>query len=181
MYAITAKGIGRPVGARKIKPDWQLADGETFTVEQYSSGMVLAEDERSLRLPNEAELVEGMKAEKVAELRAACRAHIFAGFDSDALGAVHRYPLSHTDQANNQKAETAAMKNANTAGWTRAMQCIDGKGVVAYRPHTAGQVLKAIADIEECSESALLKLQELIMQVNDPATDTQAKLDKIQW
>lgn len=123
--------------------------------------------------------LDELKEQKITELRLACRAHIFAGFDSDALGMTHRYPLSDTDQANNQKTEVSAMKNVDTVGWTGVMQCINSAGVKAYRPHTAAQVDQAAADIETGKEAALLKLQDLIVQVN--AADTQAKLDVIVW
>lgn len=123
--------------------------------------------------------LEYKKHLKKIELREACRAHIFAGFDSDALGTVHRYPLSQTDQANNQKTEVSAIKNADTVGWTRIMQCIDSNGIIAYRHHTAEQVLKVVAAIEEGSEEALLKLQDLIGQVD--AATTEIEIDAIIW
>lgn len=49
-WAITPYGVGQPVGARFIRDNWPLVDGETFTVPEgaYSSGMVLAADGRSL-------------------------------------------------------------------------------------------------------------------------------------
>ena len=56
MYAITPKGIGKKVGARAIRPDWGLAEGETFTVEDFNADMVLAEDGISLREPTVEEL-----------------------------------------------------------------------------------------------------------------------------
>ena len=56
MYALTPKGIGKKVGARSIRPDWGLAEGETFTVEDFNADMVLAEDGVSLREPTVEEL-----------------------------------------------------------------------------------------------------------------------------
>lgn len=49
MYAITPKDIGEKVGARAIRPEWPLMEGETFTVESLNEDDVLAEDEESLR------------------------------------------------------------------------------------------------------------------------------------
>lgn len=49
MFAITPNGIGKKVGARRIKPNWDLAEGETFTVEDFNEDLVLAEDGVSLR------------------------------------------------------------------------------------------------------------------------------------
>jgi len=56
MYAITPTGIGKKIKARKIKPDWPLAEGETFTVLKCDKTDVLAEDEKSLRPGTEKEL-----------------------------------------------------------------------------------------------------------------------------
>lgn len=56
MHAITPKGIGKKVGARAIRPDWGLAEGETFTVEDFNEGLVLAEDGISLRQGTDIEL-----------------------------------------------------------------------------------------------------------------------------
>lgn len=122
-----------------------------------------------------------LKARKIKKLRLACRDEIFSGYDSDALGAVHRYPLSDTDQANLQKTEVSAMKNADTPGWTGMVQCIDGNGVIAYRPHTAAQVDQVAAAIDAGKEASLTKFADLVAQVNDPTTDTEEKLDRIQW
>ena len=55
MYAVTSRGIGVEPSMRRIKPDWALAAGE-FVVETFEPGMVLAEDEASLRQPTQAEI-----------------------------------------------------------------------------------------------------------------------------
>lgn len=47
-YAIRPKGVGRPVGFRAIDEGWPLAEGETFVVEEYPGGMVLALNGTSL-------------------------------------------------------------------------------------------------------------------------------------
>lgn len=45
-WAITPNGVGEPVGFRAVRPGWDLASGETFTVEQADApdGYVLAAD-----------------------------------------------------------------------------------------------------------------------------------------
>ena len=68
MYAITPKGIGKPVGMRSIQPDWALVDGETFTVDDWTEDMVLAEDGVSLRLPTSAEDLTEAKASRITEI-----------------------------------------------------------------------------------------------------------------
>lgn len=55
MWAIRPEGVGKKVGARAIKPGWPLASGETFVVGEYHPGLVLAEDEKSLRPPTPQE------------------------------------------------------------------------------------------------------------------------------
>lgn len=49
--AIKPKGIGRAPGFRMIQDHWALAGEETFSVDasQFTEGMVLAEDQISLR------------------------------------------------------------------------------------------------------------------------------------
>lgn len=56
MFAITPKGVGKRVGARAIRPDWPLLEGESFTVEECKGTDVLAEDGKSLREGTEIEL-----------------------------------------------------------------------------------------------------------------------------
>jgi len=49
-FAITPRGVGNRVGARRIKDDWPLEDGEAFTVDGNTDveNMVLAADTVSL-------------------------------------------------------------------------------------------------------------------------------------
>lgn len=56
MWAITPGNVADYVGARRIKEDWPLENGETFTVAYYSPNMVLAEDGASLRYPTPEEV-----------------------------------------------------------------------------------------------------------------------------
>jgi hypothetical protein len=65
MYAITTKGVGTYVGARSIEAGWPLADGETFTVSDYSPDMVLADDGNSLRKASPSELTELAKSSPI--------------------------------------------------------------------------------------------------------------------
>ncbi|MCC0024639.1 MAG: hypothetical protein H6874_10525 [Hyphomicrobiaceae bacterium] len=48
MWAITPKGVGYPPAYRKIRPGFDLAPDETFTVTENPSGKVLASDGLSL-------------------------------------------------------------------------------------------------------------------------------------
>ena len=56
MYAIAPRGIGKPVGVRAIKPEWELVADEAFKVETIPAHPVLAEDEVSVREAVGAEL-----------------------------------------------------------------------------------------------------------------------------
>lgn len=69
MWAITTKGAGRPVGARQVKLDWPLQQGESFKVNDdgYHPDMVLAEDGLSLRQPTAADLAKQAQDRKAAE------------------------------------------------------------------------------------------------------------------
>lgn len=59
MLAITPNGVGEPVGARRIRNEWPLQAGETFTVNANTvEGMVLAEDEQSLRAETANDIAE---------------------------------------------------------------------------------------------------------------------------
>ena len=55
MWAITPFGVGNPVGARRIRPDWPLENEETFKAEDWHEGLVLADDEVSLVPAGEGE------------------------------------------------------------------------------------------------------------------------------
>lgn len=133
--------------------------------------------------------VAGATEDKIAELKNACRNAIFAGFDSDALGSTHRYPLSQTDQANLQKNETAAARNLDTDGWVCHCQCIDSNGVIAYREHTASQMLQVADDIQQAKDDLLaVKLSGLIADVraiesDDSLTDDEKRtqIEAVSW
>lgn len=87
-YAITPRGVGQPVSARRIEAGWPLAAGETFTVEVYSPGLVLAEDEQSLREAQPADRLDRVKREAKAAVddraEAARRQYLTPG-DGQAL------------------------------------------------------------------------------------------------
>lgn len=70
MYAITPKGIGKPVGWRSVQPGWPLADGETFVAAEDPNNKVLAEDGQSLRDCTAAEILANAKADRLAALAA---------------------------------------------------------------------------------------------------------------
>jgi hypothetical protein len=120
------------------------------------------------------------KDTKITELRDACRDFIFAGFDSSALGTIHHYPLSVTDQANLQLAVSEAIINQSDAAWTTDVQALAlGETEPAYKPHTAAQIMQVTVDISAGKKAALGKLADLIGQVK-AATDIQT-VEGIVW
>jgi len=71
MWAITPKGIGKPVGARAIQPDWDLSATEEFKTEEWSEDMILAEDGVSLRQERPDEVINRKKNETLRKLQKA--------------------------------------------------------------------------------------------------------------
>lgn len=157
-----------------VQPDfrgetWYQPDGTPveFTVigEQPTADM-------SLAIPA-AILLANTQAIKILELKGACRAEIFAGFDSSALGSLHHYSLSQTDQANLQAAHSMALANQSTPGWSILIQSLAlGEATASYRPHSAPQVMQVATDIVAGKEAALIKLATCI-------TDVQAAVDEV--
>jgi len=133
--------------------------------------------------------VADIATNKVAELKQLCRETIFAGFDSDALGAIHHYPLSQSDQANLQKNESAASRNLGTDGWVCYCQCVDVNGVLDYRPHTASQMLQVADDIQEAKDGLLYvtlrgKIQHVLgIQADDTLADDEKRqqIEAVVW
>lgn len=66
-----------------------------------------------------------VKAEKAAELDAACASTIISGFSSSALGSLHTYPSRQSDQANLVASVVDAIDNASTPGWVTPFWCAD--------------------------------------------------------
>lgn len=89
LFAITPRGVGRPVGARAINPGWPLAEGETFTVSVFEEGMVLGEDGFSVRRP--------AAAEKQAEAEDAAARAALADLDAKSIRSIREYIASRPD------------------------------------------------------------------------------------
>lgn len=86
------------------------------------------------------------RANKVAELSAACQAAIYAGYDSDALDSTHHYPAQDHDQRNMIASVTASLLPGLPADWTTPFWCADSAGAWAMRDHTAAQIQQAAED-----------------------------------
>lgn len=105
-WAITPRGIGRPVGARAIRKGWPLSEGEAFTVEaENPSEFVLAEGGASVRAGTEQEL------KPASEIRT-------ANFYADSQRAVL---LERLQNATPQQIETYITQNVTDLASARAM------------------------------------------------------------
>jgi len=115
-------------------------------------------------------LVE-LKAAKVAELSAACKAAIVSGFQSGALGSLHTYDSDLESQVN--------LIGAASLGGPVAYTCTDEAGVKLSRTHTKPQLMQVLTD------GATLKIQHLAsfraLKNQALAATTEAELNAIVW
>lgn len=86
------------------------------------------------------------QAKKIQELSAACATSIYAGFSSNALGAVYFYPSGDKDQSNLAASVLASLMPNVTAGWTTPFLCTDAADNWQYRPHTVAQIQQVGVD-----------------------------------
>lgn len=124
--------------------------------------------------------VADLKANKKAELSAACEADILSGFTSAALGAAHQYGFSDRDQANlTGNVVSALMPDAAAPGWTTLHICGDASGVWAYRPHSASQIQQVGVDAKTAKLAKLVKNATLAALVDSKTTKNQ--VNAINW
>jgi hypothetical protein len=77
---------------------------------------------------------------KKAEMSAACKNAIEAGFASAALGAVFTYPSTILDQHNLNARVTESQVTSIDATWRCKFMCRDGGGVWVRRLHNHAQI-----------------------------------------
>lgn len=107
---------------------------------------------------------------KLAEISAACKAAIYAGFTSSALGAPHTYPAKDTDQQNLASSVIDSLLSNGAAGWVTPFWCADASGDWAFRMHSAAQIQKVGQDAKAAVLAAMVKNQTLAGQVAGAAT-----------
>lgn len=105
-----------------------------------------------IRLPS----LELIKANKLADLSAACAEEIVAGFKSCALGDAYTYPSKATDQSNLMAAVLASL-TASADGWQTPIWCVSAEGVEGYVPHSAAQVQTLGNDSLDARNACLAK------------------------
>lgn len=123
--------------------------------------------------------IEVIRSEKSAELNNACRDQIYAGYDSAALGAVHRYPANDKDQVNMIASVASSMYPNLPTDWWTPFWCADTAGAWAYRPHTAAQIQQAGTDGKSAILVALSKNAALQQQL--AAAASIADIEAIAW
>ncbi|SAL03099.1 hypothetical protein AWB77_06706 [Caballeronia fortuita] len=129
--------------------------------------------------PTAAELLAAAQSAKVAELSAACKAAIYAGFTSKALGASYSYPAKDTDQQNLASSVIDSLLNASNAEWATPFWCADASGAWAFRMHTAAQIQQVGKEGKAAILSAMARNQSLAAAVMAAATVDE--VDAIAW
>ena len=108
------------------------------------------------KLITAAAQLQTYKDAKIAELSKACRASIISGFESAALGALHRYPSTETDQLNLAGSITDSLLVDQSANWVTPFWCADADGDWAMRLHSYAQ----IQQVGRESKKRVLKLMQ---------------------
>lgn len=114
---------------------------------------------------NEEKILSFAKDAQNTILRAACAAAITGGFTSSALGSIHTYPSTQTDQNNLAVNVTHSLYPGLPGSWTTLQICRDSLGEWDYRPHTAEQIQQVGLDGKTIILAYLVKFNELKDQV----------------
>jgi len=113
-----------------------------------------------------------VRAAKRAELSVACRSAITGGFDSEALGAPHRYDSGLEDQIN--------LVGAASLGTAVDYACTDvATSTKAARPHTAAQIKQVLADGAAIKIALLAQYRARVAAVE--AAETEAEVEAVVW
>ncbi|AST87978.1 hypothetical protein CIG66_25270 (plasmid) [Ralstonia pseudosolanacearum] len=121
--------------------------------------------------------LEQAKAAQGASIRAACEAAIEAGFVSQALGSVHTYPSTETDQRN--LLSSALASQGRDSGWTSPLWCATDAGQWAFLPHSAAQVQQVNADWIDFRDALRRKYAGLVEQIS--AATSMTEVEAITW
>lgn len=123
--------------------------------------------------------LDGLKALKRIDLDAACREQIYAGFDCDALGAMHHYPANDKDQSNLAGSVLDSVLAADNPEYVTPFWCADAGGVWDFRMHTAIE----IQTVGQAAKAAILAAlsRNAALQAQVGQAQSQADLDLIVW
>ncbi|OPK49617.1 hypothetical protein B5G54_05885, partial [Ralstonia solanacearum] len=120
--------------------------------------------------PFPSQTLAQVMAAKLAAIKAACEASIVAGFASSALGAVHTYPSSETDQRNLLGSAIAAQWR--DPDWAVPLWCLSDEGQWLFLSHDAAQVRQVNVDWVAFRDTLRQKYAGLIGQLNSAARET---------
>lgn len=126
--------------------------------------------------PPASMLLEKSKADKTAEINAACATEIVGGFDSAALGSLHHYTATLEDQAN--------LLGLIAIGLDGEFTCTDAAGVKARRLHTLAQLKQVLADGGAFKDLRLARartLKDRIAAAPNADLPDAAAVDALKW
>jgi hypothetical protein len=150
-------------------PQYELVNVDNLQCDldwKYVDGVFLPVERRSL---------EQVKQDALTALNQACQAEINNGFESDALGSMHRYSSQLEDQINLIGATIGAL-----AGEAIAYVCIDlASGEKTARWHTPQQMIQVMQSGKQLKENALGKFHRLRSHVE--ATESIEEIQAISW
>ncbi|MFV0411128.1 MAG: hypothetical protein ACK5LJ_15945 [Paracoccus sp. (in: a-proteobacteria)] len=112
-------------------PAWLTTAGRPGPYHHYIDGAwVLDADEE----------LTAIKQQRILQLSQDCQMQIYAGFTSDALGALHQYPALGKDQQNLTASVLDSTVPGLPDGWQTPFWCADPDTVWDFRMHTADQI-----------------------------------------
>jgi len=158
MYAVRKDGLG----FRAVNSADDCSDQEEFSITLPTPG------------------IRQLRADKATEIDQACRDSIYAGFTSNAFGAVHHYPAKDKDQSNLVGSVTESLYPNLSPEWVTPFWCATetANGVWAYRLHTAAQIQQVGTDAKAAIVAALTRNAQLQAQI---AVANAEDLDGIVW
>jgi hypothetical protein len=123
-------------------------------------------------------IIEYIADQKQQELRSTCENEIISGINHDALGSLHEYGTTPTDQVNMSASVTAAKIYGAVAG-PYMLWCANGNGQWARREHTPAQIeaigLAIMASVRESQNTFEAKLIELA------SASTIEEMEAVEW
>ena len=139
-----SEGDIAPPGAIIISDDEHRS---LFSAQATGSIIIRGADGRPIAInPETLVTLDQLRADRLAVLRTACNTAITGGYSSAALGAVHTYPSSFTDQQNMAASILSSLLPGLADGWNTPFWCADAAGVWDFRPHSAAQIQQAGSD-----------------------------------